>query len=111
MVNFSDTPAPVKLQLAMHGGGAKIVALMAAVQAVQDLEAAGEVKITSVAGTSAGAVIACLFAARIEMKVARAHLAAIFNNGFRQHFPRVGLLKLYRLTKGKRLLETISSLE
>ncbi|MBV8842273.1 MAG: patatin-like phospholipase family protein [Bryobacterales bacterium] len=99
-------PAPIKLQLAMQGGGAKIVALMAAVRAVQDLESAGVIKITRVAGTSAGAIVACMFAAGIDMNSARKQLESIFRDGFGQHFPPAGPLKLYQLSRGKRLWDT-----
>lgn len=69
---------PKHLQIAVQGGGAKIFSLLAAMQAVQEYEASGKIKVTRIAGTSAGAFAACLFGAKIDLK------------GFRQEL-KVGL--------------------
>ena len=52
-----------KIQLAIQGGGAKICDLLAAAEVVQELVAAGELQVTRVAGTSAGAIVACMIGA------------------------------------------------
>lgn len=62
---------PVKIQLAIQGGGAKLCALMAAMQAVQELESEGVLKVTRLAGTSAGSIVASLFAAGHDVSVLR----------------------------------------
>jgi predicted acylesterase/phospholipase RssA len=59
-------PTP-KIQLAVQGGGAKVFALLAALDAVQDLVRQDKVRVTRIAGTSAGAVAASLFAAGINL--------------------------------------------
>jgi predicted acylesterase/phospholipase RssA len=55
--------AKLKLQLAIQGGGAKIVALMAALKA---LEAMGDkFEVTRIVGTSAGAIAGAMFASDV----------------------------------------------
>jgi predicted acylesterase/phospholipase RssA len=71
---------PKPLQIAIQGGGAKIFSLLAAMQAVQEYQNAGKIKVTRIAGTSAGAFAGCLFGAGIDLK------------GFREEL-RVGLAK------------------
>lgn len=60
---------PFKIQLALQGGGAKIYALLAALQAVEKLQHDPErpLRVTRVAGTSAGAIAGTLFAAGVPM--------------------------------------------
>lgn len=65
---------PTKVQIAVQGGGARLVALIAAMQALEDLSR--EIEVTRLAGTSAGAIAAVLFAARIPMGQVRAVLTA-----------------------------------
>jgi NTE family protein len=65
---------PLKVQLAIQGGGAKISALLAATEALQELVDAGQLKVTRVAGTSAGAIAACLFAGKIPISEVKAYL-------------------------------------
>jgi predicted acylesterase/phospholipase RssA len=62
------------VQLALQGGGAKFVALVAVLQAIEGLEANKQIKVTRLAGTSAGALAACLFSARIPMHDVRTSL-------------------------------------
>lgn len=66
-----------KIQLALQGGGAKICALLAAMHAVQTLHEKKVLRVTRIAGTSAGSVVACLFAAGIPFETARKTLKAI----------------------------------
>ncbi|HEY9226739.1 MAG TPA: patatin-like phospholipase family protein [Gemmatimonadaceae bacterium] len=57
----------MKIQLAVQGGGAKLYGLLAALEAVQQLEKDGKVEVTRIAGTSAGAIAAALFAADVNL--------------------------------------------
>lgn len=69
---------PIKLQVAFQGGGAKLCDLLAAAQALQEgsKNQNGEkiIEVTRVAGTSAGAIVACLYASGIPIGEARATL-------------------------------------
>jgi predicted acylesterase/phospholipase RssA len=57
----------VRIQLAIQGGGAKIIGLVAAMEVLQRIEAAGDIEVTRLAGTSAGAIVAALYSARVNM--------------------------------------------
>ena len=59
------------IQLAIQGGGAKITYLVAALEAVQALEREGLLRVTRIAGTSAGAIAGALYAAGVDMRRAR----------------------------------------
>ncbi len=61
----------IPIQLALQGGGAKITYLIAALEAVQSLEREGHLRVTRIAGTSAGAIAGALYAAGVDMKRAR----------------------------------------
>ena len=61
----------IPIQLAIQGGGAKVTYLFAALEAVQELEREGLVRVTRIAGTSAGAIAGALYAAGIDMRRAR----------------------------------------
>ena len=63
------------MQLALQGGGAKIVYLVAVLQAIETLEKDSVIEITRIAGTSAGAMAGALFAARVPMEVVKAKLS------------------------------------
>lgn len=65
---------PEKIQLAIQGGGAKIVDLMATIEAIEDLEKEKLIKVTKIAGTSAGAIVGSFFAAGISMQIVRENL-------------------------------------
>ena len=58
---------PKPLQIAVQGGGAKIFSLLAAMQAIQGYQRQGKIRVTRIAGTSAGALAACLFGAGIDL--------------------------------------------
>jgi len=62
---------PIPIQLAVQGGGAKLCALMAAMEAVQRLEEEGVLRVTRLAGTSAGSIAASLYAAGHDFSVLR----------------------------------------
>jgi len=61
----------INIQLALQGGGAKITYLVAALEAVQSLEREGLLRVTRIAGTSAGAIAGALYAAGVDMQRAR----------------------------------------
>lgn len=58
----------IPIQLAIQGGGAKITHLIAALHAVQELEREGLLRVTRIAGTSAGAIAGALYAAGVDMQ-------------------------------------------
>ena len=66
---------PIPVQLCLQGGAAKIPFLAAFMEAVEELHNNGEVRVTSVAGTSAGAIIGTLFAADVPMDSVRIRFA------------------------------------
>lgn len=84
----------MKIQLALQGGGAKIAALMAVMEAVQSLEQEGVLKISRLAGTSAGSLIGCLFAAGIPMQTLRASLLAGQGKDLLGLFPRPSMRQM-----------------
>jgi predicted acylesterase/phospholipase RssA len=61
----------ISIQLAIQGGGAKITYLLAALESVQSLEREGLLRVTRIAGTSAGAIAGALYAAGVDMRRAR----------------------------------------
>ena len=61
----------IPIQLAIQGGGAKITFLLAALEAVQSLERERLLRVTRIAGTSAGASTCALYAAGVDMRRAR----------------------------------------
>ena len=61
----------IPIQLAIQGGGAKITHLFAALEAVQTLERDGVLRVTRIAGTSAGAIAGAVYAAGVDMQRAR----------------------------------------
>jgi predicted acylesterase/phospholipase RssA len=61
----------IPIQLAIQGGGAKITYLLAALESVQTLEREGLLRVTRIAGTSAGAITGALYAAGVDMRRAR----------------------------------------
>ena len=61
----------IPIQLAIQGGGAKITHLLAALESVQSLEREGLLRVTRIAGTSAGAIAGALYAAGVDMRRAR----------------------------------------
>jgi predicted acylesterase/phospholipase RssA len=79
----------IPIQLAIQGGGAKITYLTAALDAVQSLEREGLLRVTRIAGTSAGAICGALYAAGIEMRRARDAFEAD-RDALLRAFPPVG---------------------
>ncbi len=75
------------IQVAIQGGGAKIWALLASVHALQELESEGVLKVSRIAGTSAGAIAGCIFAAGIDLAVVRQMLRAEYGEQLVRFFP------------------------
>jgi predicted acylesterase/phospholipase RssA len=75
MVNGEIQPSPIHIQLAIQGGGAKIYALVAALEVFQEYERDKKIKVTQIAGTSAGAITGSLYAAGVSMETVRKQLA------------------------------------
>ena len=103
----NDRPQPV--QLALQGGGAKLLALLAAMEEIQALEKEGRLRVTRVAGASAGAIAACLFAAGMDMRVVRARIDGVSADDIRKLFPEptITSLRLYtRLLLGRPMWKT-----
>lgn len=65
---------PTKLQVVFQGGGARLCSLMAAAEATQELQKEGLITVTRVAGTSAGAIAACMLASGIDIAAYRARI-------------------------------------
>ena len=63
-----------KVQVALQGGGAKLVTLLAAAEILERFHDSGEITITRVAGTSAGAIAACILASGKGVANARSSL-------------------------------------
>lgn len=66
------------VQIALQGGGAKICALIAAMEAVEARHQGKTIKVTRIAGTSAGAIVGALFAAGYTVAEIKAHLLGGF---------------------------------
>ncbi|HVR11564.1 MAG TPA: patatin-like phospholipase family protein, partial [Thermoanaerobaculia bacterium] len=74
----------------------KICALLAAAECAQELVAQRRLAITRLAGTSAGAIVACLFAADIPMGEVRERLRGLGPGGLRDLFPPLWRWTMYR---------------
>lgn len=102
-MNSQQPPSPFRLQLAIQGGGAKIVALLAALEVVQKLEADKKIKVTRIAGTSAGAIVGSLFAAGVPMSLVRQRFRDLTPAQLAAAFPPLGLNVVTQLGRGKPL--------
>lgn len=71
---MSAMKQPLRLQLALQGGGAKIVHLIAALEAVEEFQNGGKIEVTRIAGASAGAIAGSLFSAGIAMEAVKAEM-------------------------------------
>jgi len=100
----------VPIQLALQGGGAKIVHLIATLEAVERLEKLQKIRVTRLAGTSAGAIAACLFAARIPMSTVKEALRNFRSELTSFPEPTLSAFVWNVLAKGRPLAST-SSLE
>ncbi len=86
-----------EIQVAIQGGGAKIWALLAAIEALQELESEQVLKVTRMAGTSAGAIAACIFAGRIDAKLVRTMLKTQFGKDLARLFPKPTRTRILKL--------------
>ncbi|MBW8865172.1 MAG: patatin-like phospholipase family protein, partial [Verrucomicrobia bacterium] len=90
-----------KIQVAIQGGGAKIIGLVAAMEVLQKMEAAGEVEITRLAGTSAGAIVAALYSAKIDMGQLRLSLGTGELRELFENYEKPGKIEIIkRLVEG-----------
>ena len=68
----------MKIQLALQGGGARIVSLLGAAGAIQELRdearKSKQLKVTRVMGTSAGAIVGAMIAANVDIEKFRLEL-------------------------------------
>lgn len=80
---------PLQIQLAFQGGGAKIVSLLAAAEKVQELHGSGQLRVTRVAGTSAGAIAACLLASGEPLSGVRAQLQRLPGSEWKKLLPAI----------------------
>jgi predicted acylesterase/phospholipase RssA len=94
-----------KIQVAFQGGGARFIQLLAVAEALQDLERAGKIKITRVAGTSAGAFVAALVAGNIPIASASALLNEKQRRILRSLRPPSKLSMAWRFARHKPLLD------
>jgi NTE family protein len=69
-----------RLQLALQGGGAKIVHLVAALETVERLQTTGQIQVTRIAGSSAGAIAGSLFAAGVSASTVKNELRKFRDN-------------------------------
>jgi predicted acylesterase/phospholipase RssA len=90
-----------KLQIAIQGGGAKLSALLAAMEAIKYYQDKQTIKVTRVAGTSAGAIAACLFAANTSPEKIK-HYFETNRHAFEDGYALPSLAKaLFQLGVGK----------
>jgi predicted acylesterase/phospholipase RssA len=94
------------IQVAIQGGGAKIFSLLAAMQAIQGYERQGKIKVTRIAGTSAGAFAGCLFGAGIDLRNFRQELKVGLARTIISSFTPPGILDYLALLRGKPLWST-----
>ena len=62
-------PEPMNIQISFQGGGARLALLLAAAEAIRELESGPEplIKVTRIAGTSAGAIIGAFLAGGLDL--------------------------------------------
>lgn len=75
---LSGIDQPIKLKLAFQGGGAKLAALVECAAQIQELQRAGKVEIVSLAGTSAGSIVAALVACDFNFSIAKERISKLF---------------------------------
>ncbi len=92
----------MKVQVALQGGGAKLMALLAAMETVEGFE--GKIRVTRLAGTSAGSIVACLFALGFSMRQIRIELQGKFGQEILAAFPPAGWFTIARRNRAGRSL-------
>jgi len=96
-------PDPPSIQIALQGGGAKLSALLAAMEPVQKMHRGGVFKVSRVAGTSAGAIVAALFAADVELGKVRERLKRFDKGRWKKIFSEDKVTALWNLSRGRPL--------
>ena len=71
---------PIKVQVAFQGGGAKLYGLIAAAKAIKKLESNRIIRVTRVAGSSAGAIVAALYSVNVEADEMREYFSSLPSN-------------------------------
>lgn len=80
---------PVDVRLSFQGGGAKVGALIAVAEVLRELHDAGKLRVTHVAGTSAGAIAAAALADRqVSIPDVRKRLQNMSDDEWSKVFPR-----------------------
>src|SRR5262245_57623104 len=78
---------PLRLQLAIQGGGAKIVSLLAAAEYIQGLQRNKKIQLARIAGTSAGVIVGCLLAGDIPIGEVKTYLTTLSQRDREKMFP------------------------
>lgn len=96
---------PIPLKVAMQGGGAKLVTLVAAADVLEDLVNEGAIEIREISGTSAGAIAACMLAYNKPVAELKTRMEGA-GNAVVEHFGELpGKVKsAYRIARGIPLL-------
>lgn len=105
----------MRIKCIFQGGGANLVTLLAAAEALGDIEAAGNVEVAEVAGTSAGAIAAYCFASNtptreFRYRIKEAGAIALQKmksgvNGNPSFFSYRSLKAMFRLATGRSILD------
>ncbi|HEY0463114.1 MAG TPA: patatin-like phospholipase family protein [Polyangiaceae bacterium] len=101
----------MRVQVAFQGGGARIAALLAAAEALRELEAEGRLQVTRVAGASAGAIAAAFFASGANLQSVRQALRNKEDRGIAALFPKRSNLRQLWIASRDQPLYEISRLQ
>lgn len=82
-----STNHTLNVQIAFQGGGAKIYALIAAAVALRELENENKIRVTRVSGSSAGAIVAALYASKVSSDQMRRYFATLPTKILSQKMP------------------------
>ncbi len=91
------------INVAFQGGGARLITLIAAAEAISDLERNGFLRVESISGSSAGALAAFLLAANADFEAVKNAIRRR-EKGIQRYFPRLTKLTL-RLKLARFLLD------
>jgi predicted acylesterase/phospholipase RssA len=73
----NTVPNPIKIQVVFQGGGAKLCLLMAVCNVLDSYEKDGRIEVTRVAGSSAGAIAAVMFASEKAAETYKSEIRSI----------------------------------
>lgn len=94
----------IKVQVAFQGGGAKLIGLLAAAEVLEEAHNKGVIRITRVAGTSAGSIAALILASGTGIKRAKEMLNSDEMRAAAKHLSKPPTtLQLLRMLRGKPL--------